>query len=137
MYTVHCIVSGDANDVPSLDKRVAYGLWSDLMTDAQLDKYPGSRLHPHFVTYGHPSNSYNFEPKRIDFLMYWASPEIVMCTKTFDLPHYITPRGSISQSDHEALRAEFIIERRGNEIRCEKDRSYGKPKTNIKACSKR
>ena len=100
------------------------------MTDAQLDKYPGSMWHPNFVTYGHPYNSYKFTPKRIDFMMYLASPDVAMCTHAFELPHYetwISDDRYVSLSDHEAQGAEFLIEKHSNgdmELQCKRDDSY-------------
>ena len=47
--------------------------------------------------------------------MYWAAPQIAMCTLNFTMPMYTTKNrkgDTVSLSDHEALNAEFLIERR-------------------------
>merc|ERR1712029_456349 len=47
--------------------------------------------------------------------MYWAAPQIAMCTLNFTMPMYTTKNRKgevVSLSDHGALNAEFLIERR-------------------------
>merc|ERR1712029_903425 len=90
---------------------------TSIMTDSLVDKYPNASWHPWFATFGNKYNTYSseFTPERIDYLMYWASPEVAMCTRNFTMPMYNTQneKGDIvSLSDHGALSAEFLIEKR-------------------------
>ena len=109
--------SGDVNALPYRGKRQPYSLLTSIMTDSLVDKYPDASWHPWFATFGNKYNTYSseFTPERIDYLMYWASPEVAMCTSNFTMPMYNThnEKGDIvSLSDHEALSAEFLIEKR-------------------------
>ena len=129
--------SGDVNHLPYLGKKQPYSILTTLMTDSLVDKYPGASWHPKFATYNNEHNTYSHgSPERIDYLMYWASPEISMCTLHFDSPKFYTSNNSgrnISISDHDPLSAVFSIERRQKTDscdvptmapRCEKDFSY-------------
>jgi len=111
------IFAGDVNALPYRGKRQPYSLLTSIMTDSLVDKYPDASWHPWFATFGNKYNTYSseFTPERIDYLMYWASPEVAMCTSNFTMPMYNThnEKGDIvSLSDHEALSAEFLIEKR-------------------------
>ena len=80
-------------------------------------RYPDASWHPWFATFGNHHNTYSASdaPERIDYLMYWAAPQIAMCTLNFTMPMYTTKNrkgDTVSLSDHEALNAEFLIERR-------------------------
>lgn len=80
-------------------------------------RYPDASWHPWFATFGNRYNTYSAadSPERIDYLMYWAAPHVAMCTLNFTMPMYTTVNDkgeTASLSDHEALRAEFLIERR-------------------------
>jgi len=111
------IFAGDVNALPYRGKRQPYSLLTSIMTDSLVDKYPDASWHPWFATFGNKYNTYSsdFTPERIDYLMYWASPEVAMCTRNFTMPMYNTQneKGDIvSLSDHGALSAEFLIEKR-------------------------
>jgi len=115
------IFAGDVNALPFPGlingKRQPYSLLTSIMTDSLVDKYPDASWHPWFATFGNHHNTYSASdaPERIDYLMYWAAPHIAMCTRNFTMPMYTTKnrKGEIvSLSDHEALDAEFLIERR-------------------------
>ena len=112
--------SGDVNALPYRGKRQPYSLLTSIMTDSLVDKYPDASWHPWFATFGNKYNTYSsdFTPERIDYLMYWASPEVAMCTRNFTMPMYTTQNGEgevVSLSDHEALSAEFLIEKRNSD----------------------
>jgi len=115
------IFAGDVNALPFPGiingKRQPYSLLTSIMTDSLVDKYPDASWHPWFATFGNHHNTYSASdaPERIDYLMYWASPHIAMCTRNFTMPMYTTKNRKgevVSLSDHEALDAEFLIERR-------------------------
>jgi len=115
------IFAGDVNALPFPGlingKRQPYSLLTSIMTDSLVDRYPDASWHPWFATFGNHHNTYSASdaPERIDYLMYWAAPHIAMCTRNFTMPMYTTinRKGEVvSLSDHEALDAEFLIERR-------------------------
>merc|ERR1712025_881051 len=115
------IFAGDVNALPFPGlingKRQPYSLLTSIMTDSLVDRYPDASWHPWFATFGNHHNTYSASdaPERIDYLMYWAAPHIAMCTRNFTMPMYTTinRKGNVvSLSDHEALDAEFLIERR-------------------------
>lgn len=111
------IFAGDANALPHYGSRQPYSLLTSLMTDSLVDRYPEASLHHWFATYGNHHNTYSSrdDAVRIDYLMYWAAPHVAMCTANFTMPMYTTRNGKgqvVSLSDHEALSAEFLIERR-------------------------
>jgi len=115
------IFAGDVNALPFPGvingKRQPYSLLTSIMTDSLVDRYPDASWHPWFATFGNHHNTYSASdaPERIDYLMYWASPHIAMCTRNFTMPMYTTKNRKgevVSLSDHEALDAEFLIERR-------------------------
>ncbi len=113
------IFAGDVNALPHQGRKQPYGLLTSIMTDSLVDRYPNASWHPWFATFGNHHNTYSLEstPERIDYLMYWAAPHVAMCTLNFTMPMYTTlnRKGDVvSLSDHEALRAEFLIERRRN-----------------------
>ena len=128
---MYLIFIGDANAQPRLGRGEPYKHWISYLTDTLEDKYPGASRNRNFVTYGHANNTNRFTPKRIDYLMYWASQDISMCTHSFELPHYSTVKDNgerISISDHEGLSAEYWIERKSSggsgSTHCVKDASY-------------
>jgi len=115
------IFAGDVNALPFPGlingKRQPYSLLTSIMTDSLVDRYPDASWHPWFATFGNHHNTYSASdaPERIDYLMYWAAPHIAMCTRNFTMPMYTTKNRKgelVSLSDHEALDAEFLIERR-------------------------
>jgi len=111
------IFAGDANAMPYYGKRQPYSLLTSLMTDSLVDRYPEASLHHWFATYGNHHNTYSSgdDAVRIDYLMYWAAPQVAMCTANFTMPMYTTKNRDghvVSLSDHEALSGEFLIERR-------------------------
>ena len=84
------------------------------MTDALVDKYPNTSNHPGFATFGNPQNTYTHTslPQRIDYIMFWSTPNISMKTADFIMPRYTTLNSNgkiLSLSDHEALHANFLI----------------------------
>ena len=86
------------------------------MVDSFLEMFPYEEGNENFATYANPLNNYgkNEVPERIDYLMYWAAPFIHMETTNFSLPQHTTmnEKGEhVSLSDHEALFAEFLIEK--------------------------
>ena len=81
------------------------------------NRYPDASWNPIFASYGNEQNTYSSEdaPERIDYLMYWRAGHISMSTLNFTMPCYTTKnrKGDIvSLSDHEALSADFFIEKR-------------------------
>jgi len=115
------IFAGDVNALPFPGiingKRQPYSLLTSILTDSLVDRYPDASWHPWFATFGNHHNTYSASdaPERIDYLMYWAAPQIAMCTLNFTMPMYTTKNrkgDTVSLSDHEALNAEFLIERR-------------------------
>jgi hypothetical protein len=113
------IFAGDVNALPLTGSRQPYGLLTSLMTDSLVDRYPNESWHPWFATFGNHHNTYTREdaPERIDYLMYWSKPDIRMCTSKFTMPMYQTKNRQgqvVSLSDHEALQADFLIERKSN-----------------------
>lgn len=130
------IFAGDVNALPHIGKRQPYSLLTSIMTDSLVDKYPEASWHPWFATFGNQYNTYSSgsSPERIDYLMYWAAPDLAMCTLNFTMPMFTTQNKKgqvVSLSDHEALRAEFLIERRTknqvpNFFRYSKPRSFRK-----------
>ena len=111
------IFSGDVNALPLQGPDQPYTILTSLMTDALVDKYPNASSHPWFATFGNHHNTYTHDslPERIDYLMYWAAPHVAMKTVNFTMPMFntINKEGQVvSLSDHEALQADFLIERR-------------------------
>jgi len=126
------IFAGDVNALPFPGlingKRQPYSLLTSIMTDSLVDRYPDASWHPWFATFGNHHNTYSASdaPERIDYLMYWAAPHIAMCTRNFTMPMYTTinRKGNVvSLSDHEALDAEFLIERRSTPYHYRKSNS--------------
>jgi len=122
------IFAGDVNALPYPGKSQPYSLLTSIMTDSLVDRYPDASWHPWFATFGNHHNTYSASdaPERIDYLMYWAAPHVAMCTLNFTMPMYTTKnrKGDIvSLSDHEALNAEFLIERRSPDYQSSKSRS--------------
>ena len=113
------IFAGDINALPHIGKRQPYSLLTSIMTDSLVDRYPDATWNPIFATYGNKHNTYSSEdsPERIDYLMYWTSSHVSMRTLNFTMPIYTTKNRKndiVSLSDHEALSAEFFIEKRTN-----------------------
>ena len=111
------IFSGDVNALPLQGRDQPYTLLTSLMTDALVDKYPNASHHPWFATYGNGHNTYTHDslPERIDYLMYWAAPNTAMKCVNFTMPMFSTTNSEgnlVSLSDHEALQADFLIEKR-------------------------
>lgn len=111
------IFSGDVNALPLQGPDQPYTLLTSLMTDSLVDKYPNASYHPWFATFGNHHNTYTHDslPERIDYLMYWAAPNVAMKTVNFTMPMFNTVNKEgqvVSLSDHEALQADFLIERR-------------------------
>ena len=114
------IFAGDVNALPYRGRKQPYSILTSLMTDSLVDKYANASWHPWFATFGNHHNTYTREdaPERIDYLMYWASSTIAMCTAKFNMPMYTTKNRAgeiVSLSDHESLQADFLIERRSRE----------------------
>ena len=83
------------------------------------NRYPDASWNPIFASYGNEQNTYSSEdaPERIDYLMYWRADHISMSTLNFTMPTYVTKNRNgdvVSLSDHEALSADFFIEKRLN-----------------------
>ena len=81
------------------------------------NRYPDASWNPIFASYGNEQNTYSSEdaPERIDYLMYWRAGHISMSTLNFTMPTYTTKNRNgdvVSLSDHEALSADFFIEKR-------------------------
>ena len=79
--------------------------------------YLDAMWNPIFATYGNKHNTYSSKdsPERIDYLTYWTASHITMRTLNFTMPIYTTKNRkgeTVSLSDHEALSAEFFIEKR-------------------------
>ena len=111
------IFAGDCNFLPLKGRDQPYTLLTSYLTDALVDKYPTDSDNPWFATFGNHHNTYTKEstiPERIDYLMYWAAPDTAMKCVNFTMPMYTTRNNKgkiVSLSDHEALQADFLIEK--------------------------
>lgn len=113
------IFGGDVNAPPVEGPRQPYSMLCSVLTDSMTDKYPGASLHPVFASFGNVENSYTggSPPERIDYLMYRPKDDVKMRTYDFSMPLFMTHGVDgkiISLSDHEALFANFIVEKKRN-----------------------
>ena len=127
---------GNLMSPPLAGRSEPYGILTSVMTDSLLDKYPGASMNPNFFTIGHEENTHSSNsqnPTRQDYIMYWSSSEVDMCTQDFSLHPDIKTRASdgklISLSNHEGVTAEFKIRKKQQQQEtdvpfCEKNTLY-------------
>lgn len=112
------LFGGDINALPFInDRRQPYSILTSGLTDSLTDKFPMASLHPWFATFGNDRNTYTRSalPERIDYLMYASVSNIKMKTYEFIMPVFMTRNKQgrlISLSDHEAILAVYIVERK-------------------------
>ena len=111
------IFGGDINALPYLSERQPYRMLRSVMQDSLIDRFgEDASFHPFFSTFGNPTNTYSSGaiPERIDFLLFASRKDVKMRTFNYVLPNLMGRQADgnlISLSDHEAIHAEYLVER--------------------------